>query len=162
MMMMGYISNAQTTNNCKDSAAADINFNCGNDIFNPVCGCDFITYRSECAAQRRAGIFFGNWTQGGCNVLAFEITPSIVTYYSPSIRLWVNPDLFPINATVLIHDVFGRKKFVESFILPLDYIDNNFLLREVNLNSLDKGIYVMTISVAGIEESTKFIKLPNE
>lgn len=48
---------------CVDSSKADLNAVCI-EVFDPVCGCDGITYSNVCFAQA-AGIL--SWEAGGCN-----------------------------------------------------------------------------------------------
>ncbi|HXH19782.1 MAG TPA: PKD domain-containing protein [Chitinophagales bacterium] len=49
--------------NCIDTSLIDHNVSCIT-IYNPVCGCDGVTYPNSCEAKYRAGVT--HWTQGTC------------------------------------------------------------------------------------------------
>jgi hypothetical protein len=63
---------------CIDTTLANFNSNpCYGFSYEPVCGCDNVTYRNECMAQA-AGIVNYSYTQGPCEFMDFDFYPNPV------------------------------------------------------------------------------------
>ncbi|MEN0004825.1 MAG: T9SS type A sorting domain-containing protein [Bacteroidota bacterium] len=64
--------------NCIDFSAIDAAANCDGS-YEPVCGCDAITYANACQAQFTHGVM--SWTDGACPFNAFECEASYMFGY---------------------------------------------------------------------------------
>jgi hypothetical protein len=97
-----------------DSLLIRIGAYCAND-FNPVCGCDNITYRNTCLSQN-AGII--NFTDGPCEPIAINIfTNPVASFADIAIRLRSQD-----KVNLWIFDSHGRQYFFESYT-PSRWLD---------------------------------------
>ena len=63
---------------CIDTTLTNFNSNpCYGNSYEPVCGCDNVTYRNECMAKA-AGIVNNSFTQGSCEFMDFDFYPNPV------------------------------------------------------------------------------------
>ncbi len=64
---------------CIDSTLTNYNLNpCSGISYEPVCGCDNVTYRNSCMADA-AGIINNLYTQGPCEFMDFDFFPNPVS-----------------------------------------------------------------------------------
>ena len=103
---------------CKDSTRADPYYHC--DLpYQPVCGCDNVTYRNTCAALNWGGIinsgFSLPWTDGICQNtnFDFDFVPNPVSAISQSLsdshlHIYINETLLPTGYVVYIVDMFNK------------------------------------------------------
>src|SRR5207248_847984 len=115
----------------------------------PVCGCDAVTYRNECAAQHWGGLLNTGWTQGICGNFDFDIYPtglssiSSVLHFSYFVKT-------PGSLTLYVYDPFGRVKIQKDY-----YISDitNSMPTEVKeipeTGGLDRGIYFVVVVFEG-------------
>lgn len=63
---------------CIDTTLTNFNSNpCYGNSYEPVCGCDNVTYRNSCMADA-AGIINYSYTQGPCEFMDFDFYPNPV------------------------------------------------------------------------------------
>ena len=63
---------------CIDTTLMNFNANpCYGNPYEPVCGCDNVTYRNSCLADA-AGIIYQSYTQGPCEFMDFDFFPNPV------------------------------------------------------------------------------------
>jgi hypothetical protein len=151
------ISSAQT--DCQDLYRMPDDFHVIQTTYNPVCGCDGITYRNEDAAFWWGGINF--WTANTiCGDFDMDIYPTISSSFSitpPQLRIFMK---YAGTATLSIYNDFGRLMFTRRFTTSKtgQIIDdaNPYNLYEVA--AFPRGIYMVIVSVGGEKLYRKIIR----
>jgi len=81
-------------------------FQCNDPVYNPVCGCNQITYRNECTAFNVYGV--RTYTSGVCSGLDMDVFPVPVGPFSD---LHINlsyPDLMTGSMDFKVIDLYGK------------------------------------------------------
>jgi hypothetical protein len=151
---------AQFNSCCIDSTRVpDPYFQCLTPQYEPVCGCDLVTYRNACAAEMWGGLinngFCLGWTENTiCGNFDFDFIPSAVTYFPVQFSLYMKE---AGSATLYIYDRMGKLMVTEYF--------NSYwpsppaIQRELNLQNLEVGIYFMVVVVNGEKLSKRIAKV---
>lgn len=134
---------------CPDPSVIDQNMGCLL-IYDPVCGCDNVTYSNDCVAYYHNGIT--SWTPGEC-------PNSVNEHEMASMSVYPNPagDVLRIKTdkaglyNYFISDVVGKVIINASNV--------SIPATEINLSSLPSGSYMLTISNPnGHRKSLAFIR----
>lgn len=145
------IANAQFQQPCIDSSRVNEFFQCNDDRFEPVCGCDNKTYRNDCESFNVAGV---NYTisAGVCPSEYFyaDFYPNptrqdifVNFQFTDNVQDWVE---------VRITDLFGK------IVLSKNYQGIFFQRETFNLGYLRPGAYIISFRTAKTFRSEIFIK----
>lgn len=117
LLIIGFLllclsSGAQTfnQNTCQDTTLISNN-PCYGTSYQPVCGCDNVTYRNECLAYANGLL---NFTQGPCEFMDFDFLPNPVATIGQLQVKVVCKGITDIN--VWIFDTFFRQKYYERHL----------------------------------------------
>ena len=122
------------------------------DIYDPVCGCDSITYTNECIAKYRFGV--KKWRKGKCTTSTKEIDNE------PFVTIYPNPFDKQINFLFSIENL--PKKIRIFDILGNEIAEKNILDRSINqtivIPDIKPGIYFVKINMEKGSALRKIIK----
>ena len=116
-----------------------------NQDFNPVCGCNGVTYKNQCFAEYATVL---QWNDGPCEPVAVNIFPNPVTNF-----LFVNVvTQFETNVNIFIFDRNGNIAYSND----LFNVTNEFLT--IPVNNLGHGVYIMMAESNGYAQLLKFVR----
>ena len=123
---------------CKDSILTVPGFPCS-DAFEPVCGCDNITYQNECEARYKYGLI--KWKKGACTSRSNDISSDIKLSFYP------NPTTDNITITCPTDILFNQYECIDIngklLKTSFDIIKNN---QSIDLSWLSmSGIYFLKL-----------------
>ena len=147
---------AQLVNPCVDSNRVNPFYQCNDPAFDPVCGCNNVTYRNGCEMTNVGGVNFPAPGQSGVclNDLFFY------DFYPNPIRNILNfnmqfASLQTAPANLQIYNVYGT--IVYSQLLN-NLADFPTPPNSINLTGIESGVYVLLIQSKGVSKISKFIK----
>jgi hypothetical protein len=140
------LSNCASASNCVDSTLINNAIDCI-AIYEPVCGCDGITYGNSCVAIYYHGIM--SYTSGECGVGVNELMEQIEIFPNPT------NGFIQINA-----DLGGRKELTVMTISGQTVLKDSFLNKKktLYLSSLPAGIYLVKITSKDGNVTQRIIK----
>jgi hypothetical protein len=129
-----------TQPSCIDSNMVSFN-PCFGTTYQPVCGCDNVTYRNECLAIAAGIVNFG-YVDGPCEFMDFDFNPNpVYTAGQLDIKV-ICKDVTDIN--VWIFDAFFRQRYYQ--------VSRQF--KDVNLfpdvRNFGNGLYFIVIEAEGV------------
>jgi hypothetical protein len=128
---------------CIDSLAITNN-TCYGTMYEPVCGCDNVTYRNECNAVA-AGIINGAYTQGPCEFMDFDFTPN------PWGRDPVNG---PLQVRVICKGVTDINVWIFDMFFRQKYYQVSRQFQDVTLfpevRGFGNGMFLLVVEAAGV------------
>lgn len=140
---------------CVNAGIIDSTMDCV-EVYEPVCGCDNVTYDNSCYAQYYGGVVY--WTEGACGTTAVQeenIFGSVQVSPNPANQqLRVNYHL-ESGADVRIEMISLTG---QSVIIPIYHqsVAGNYSV-EINTSTLSEGIYFIRLAAAGDAQMVKVI-----
>lgn len=144
LLLCAFIGNAQ--HGCYDPLLVNENSYCNPD-FEPVCGCDGITYKNECFARNYNGI--SSSTYGPCSQVAFELRPNPVQDFV-EIEIVLR---YKSNAQILIYNMQGHLQY-RRILQDLDHFS-----QRLTVTNLNNGLYLVVVESGGVYSYQRFLKL---
>ncbi len=157
-------TNAQSTF-CKDSLRQPDPYYrfCGTQ-YEPVCGCDNVTYRNPCSAENWGGLintgFYKGYTDNTvCGTFDYDIYPTAfgLNLYTMNLSFFTK-----LTGTfyAYVYDPFGRLYFQQNYYLPIPFqkIDQ----QPIDLSYLPRGIYEFIVIFNGEKKSRKIAMIKYE
>ena len=148
---------AQIWVDCIDSNRVNPNYRCNDPSFDPVCGCNNVTYRNGCEMYNVGGVNYPSTTSNGvCRNDYFY------TFFYP------NPCTDRINfnmqfayqeyapVTLQIYSVFGNLMLSQSYTSITSSPSPSITIYLTNLKS---GMYTLVVRANGVYKIAKFVKL---
>jgi hypothetical protein len=139
---------AQIIFDCVDTSRINDYYICGNPIYQPVCGCNGITYRNDCAAYYRGGVNY--WNNGTCGNFGFDILSN------PVLNELVL-SIYTRNSERVLVEVWstvGPKIFTRTINSAQESVQQLF----IETDAFEIGSYILLVVVNGEFQSQKFIK----
>jgi hypothetical protein len=120
---------------CIDSALIDLQVLCPG-IYEPVCGCDSVTYENACVATNHAGV--SSFYPGACvtSKVSKQLNLPFLLYPNPSMGQ-ITIEKLPANATIEVLNLMGQK---------LETHHCNATSIELDLAHLARGTYLLQLN----------------
>lgn len=140
-------TSAQITTYCVDTQRVNPYYICGNPIYFPVCGCNGVTYRNECAAYYMGGV---NYTvNGSCGNFDFDILENPVN----------------TNLTLSVYTKKTQQVIMQSwndmgnkyYEFAFNGVEASVQQFFVDVHDWPRGVYIIAVIVNGEQQSKKVI-----
>ena len=150
LCLWGLDSKAQTI--CVDSNRINPFYQCNDPRFEPVCGCNYTTYRNDCESFRRFGV---NWvlSDGVCpnDIFYFDLYPNRVSFQTQFFLQFFDEG----PATIEIRDAFGRLNYFRILNKVKRYEET------LNLSAYKTGVYFVSVRSGQKIEFKRIVKISN-
>lgn len=129
---------AQPNLDCVDTSRINDYYICGNPTYQPVCGCNGITYRNDCRAYFAGGVNY--WVSGTCENFGFDILTNptglelTLSVYTKKSGL-VNVQVYSSFGTLVAENAFtSAQESVQQFFISTDGFESDTYVILVFLN----------------------------
>ena len=143
---------AQITYSCYDTLKQPNPYHPCDIIYEPVCGCDGITYRNPCAAEWHGGLSVYGYENGICGDIDIFLLNNYVSEY---IQFAVYLRNFG-SVNVAIYDVYGTMYYFDNI--------SNFIEkqeRQIPVQHLRHGVYFLVVFYNDVANTRKFVREPH-
>jgi hypothetical protein len=148
---------AQIWVDCIDSNRVNPNYRCNDPSFDPVCGCNNVTYRNGCEMYNVGGVNYPSTTSNGvCNNDYFYsfFYPNPCTDRINFNMQFAYQEYAPV--TLQIYSVFGNLMLSQSYTSITSSPSPPITIYLTNLKS---GMYTLVVRANGVYKIAKFVKL---
>ena len=142
---------------CIDSNRVNPNYRCNDPTFDPVCGCNNVTYRNGCEMYNVGGVNYPSITSNGvCSNDYFYsfFYPNPCTDRINFNMQFTNQEYAPV--TLQIYSVFGNLMLSRSYT---NITSSPTPPTTIYLTNLKSGMYTLVIRANGVYKISKFVKL---
>lgn len=138
------------TNPCVDENRIDKFFQCNDPTFSPVCGCNFVTYRSECVAFRNSGV--NTIAYDGVCMEDFFFTAIYPNTVTATLNLYIQ--FYQSGpALIQVRDAYGKLMLSQNY-LSIDSRQFTYYVSDYR-----PGMYFVFVISGGVFKIEKFVKL---
>ena len=138
---------------CKDSNKVENIFYPCFVEYDPVCGCDGVTYRDWCAAENKYALNQGNYIEGPCTDFHYDISPNqVFDFLKIKIRK-KTAGYFVVN----IFDTYGHQFYTRAY--PYSDLFSNYLQIEIPMFGFRQGLYILEVVTDSEQKIEKFFKV---
>lgn len=148
---------AQIWVDCIDSNRVNPNYRCNDPSFDPVCGCNNVTYRNGCEMYNVGGVNYPSTTSDGVCSNDYFYTffyPSPCTDRINFNMQFAYQEYAPV--TLQIYSVFGNLMLSQSYTSITSSPSPPITIYLTNLKS---GVYTLVVRANGVYKIAKFVKL---
>lgn len=148
---------AQIWVDCIDSNRVNPNYRCNDPSFDPVCGCNNVTYRNGCEMYNVGGVNYPSTTSNGvCSNDYFYsfFFPNPCTDRINFNMQFAYQEYAPV--TLQIYSVFGNLMLSQSYTSITSSPSPPITIYLTNIKS---GMYTLVVRANGVYKITKFVKL---
>lgn len=134
---------------CVDSSAIIPSFQCPNNDFYPVCGCNNETYRNECEAKQKYGV--QTTYDGSCSGFEIDIIPT----FDPNNLYFTLVQANPNFVRQFIVDMYGKLWWEKEIAaVPREYF-------QIDISPLSVGTYILYVyDSKGTYRYKRFTRMP--
>ncbi|MCO6494945.1 MAG: T9SS type A sorting domain-containing protein [Bacteroidetes bacterium] len=137
---------------CVDITRVQPLYQCNQEAFDPICGCDGNTYRNLCTAYNNYGINY--WSGGVCQGFFLDFYPDPITNLDPMNLNIQFEDNVVSSLNVRVIDYFGHLVYQQL------YNGVNKIQTQIDLNLVKQGMYIIIVeSGQGQYWAEKFLRL---
>lgn len=113
---------------------------CSGTPYQPLCGCDNVSYRNECEARAKG---VQQWTEGPCETMDFDILPNPLYAAEGKFYIYTREST---DVQVWIFDLYYNEKYYRRYpSVPAYMVFDNTM----DVRGWGNGVYFVLVEAAG-------------